>query len=105
MKRKKNEEKVRHIKPFYTVTDFAKIFGMSRLGTRNMLYRMKLPFVYVGRRIIFYLSDVRDNNPNLFSSILEANQLNEIIKEQEDLSDQEASNKSNFEVSNGPDWQ
>lgn len=104
MPRKIHKQKIKHIKPFYCVTDFSKIFGLSRLATRNMLYKMKLPYVYLGRKIIFYLSEIRDNNPALFASILEANHLNDIIAAQEDLSDQESCNKSNFEQGNGPDW-
>lgn len=104
--RKPKIRNVRHIKPFYVVSDFSEMFEMSRLGTRKMLYRINLPFVYVGRRMIFYLSDIRTHSPALFASILEANQLNELIQleTKEDLSDQEAFSKGQFEERNGSDW-
>jgi hypothetical protein len=99
------KQNLRMVKPFYSVTDFSKMFGMSRLGTRNMLYRLKLPYTYIGKRIIFYLSDIRDNNPALFASILEANHLNKLIAEQEDLSDGESNFQEQFSsYADSQDW-
>ncbi len=104
--RKPRKNNVRHIKPFYVVADFSEMFEMSRLGTRKMLYRIQLPFVYVGRRMIFYLSDIRTHSPALFASILEANQLNELIHQesQEDLGDQEEFTKGQFEERSSQEW-
>lgn len=79
--KKKRAKKVRQTKvyPFYSVTQLSEIFGMTRLGTRNMLDRMNLPAHFVGNKIIYYLSDLQTHQPELFSSILEANQLNSML--------------------------
>lgn len=71
--------KTNKFKPFYTVTDFAEILQMSRVGARKMLQRLNIPYTYIGRKVIYYISDLRDHSPTLFSSILEASQLNKIL--------------------------
>lgn len=59
--------------------------------------RTKVPHNYQGRRFIFYLSDIRSFAPVLFQSILEANNLNDLISREEDLSDEEECFKGQIE--------
>lgn len=82
MNNKETKKRSKFVKPFFTVTELSQIFGMSRYGTRLMLYRMCMPYTYVGSKMIFMLSDIRDHSPALWASILEANQLNDLLKQQ-----------------------
>lgn len=98
MNTKKPENNKPFITPFLTITKLSKIFGMTRLGTRNLLMRMNLPYHYVGNKIIFYLSDIQTHQPELFSSILEANQLNKMIQDnaKDELNDNDFNSKESF---------
>ena len=82
--------------PFYSITQLSEIFGMTRLGTRNLLERMNLPHHFIGNKIIFYLSDIQTHQPELFSSILEANQLNALIIPKQTLIDNDYASKESF---------
>ena len=97
-KQEKNIKIKKMVYPFYTITQLSNIFGMTRLGTRNLLMRMNLPYHYIGNKIIFYLSDIQTHQPELFSSILEANQLNKMLQDrsQEDLQDNDFTSKDSF---------
>lgn len=99
-KNKSTKQKVAQDKvlPFYSITQLSLIFGMTRLGTRNLLDRMNLPCHFVGNKIIYYLSDIQTHQPELFSSILEANQLNAMLGKPnpEPFQDTDFSSKEQF---------
>ena len=82
--------------PFYSITQLSQIFGMTRLGTRNLLDRMNLPCHFVGNKIIYYLSDIQTHQPELFSSILEANHLNSMLQPNQDMLDDDFLSKESF---------
>lgn len=74
------------IKPFYTVAELAPVLNYkSNKGCRQFLLKLSLPLHLVGKRYIVYLSDIQNHQPELYDSILEANNLKMLIKKQEEL--------------------
>ena len=71
------------IKPYFTVPEIARAIGYTSAGARKFLFKLNLPIHLVGCRYIVYLSDLQNYTPDFFASLLEANNLNEIIKKNE----------------------
>lgn len=59
------------------------MIGYSVDGARKFMNRLGVPTNYVGNKCIYYLSDLQTYAPELYASILEANNLNQLIKRQE----------------------
>lgn len=86
MKNKQNkptESKAREfgiIYPFYTTEEIRRLIGYkSQYGARSFLIKLGIPFHMIGKKYIYYLSDIQTQAPELFASILEANNLNALI--------------------------
>lgn len=75
------------IRPFYTVPNIAKIMGYTSAGARKFLFRMNLPIHLIGKRYVVFLTDLQLYCPEFYSSILESNNLNDIIDKNSELYD------------------
>ena len=85
------------VRCFYTVPQLAKMIGYSSQGARKFLFKLNLPIHLVGNRYIVYLTDLQSYTPELYNSILEANNINALIKK-ETLEDNDSFVKNQFEV-------
>lgn len=70
------------IKPMYTIKELAKLIGYSANGCRQFFLRNKVPLHLNGNRYFLYLSDLQDYMPDLYRSILEANNLKSLAEQE-----------------------
>lgn len=72
------------VMPFYTVREIMQFIGYNTVhGTRYFLFKLNVPMHFLGKKYIIYLSDLQTHAPELFASILEANNLNRLVQEHE----------------------
>ena len=95
------EKKARNnfmIKPFYTTQELKQLIGYrTSKGTKAVLLQLKIPCNNIGKKDIWYLSDIQTYNPEFFSSLCEAANLQGIIKTTSDsVSDDEIYTSSQF---------
>jgi hypothetical protein len=65
------------VRPFYTVSQLMKMMHYkSKQGCANALASLNIPHSLIGRKKVYFLSDIQTYCPPLFNSITEANQLN-----------------------------
>jgi hypothetical protein len=70
------------VKPFYSVPQLARLIGYSSQGARKFLFKLNLPIHLVGNRYIVYLTDLQSYCPQLYNSILESQNINNLINKE-----------------------
>lgn len=104
MTKQKNkfEDRVRQnfaIKPFYTSDELRRLIGYkTNHAARAFLQKLNIPCHVVGRKYIWYLSDIQTYCPELFSSLCEAANLKSLLAEQPvlDTVDEEVFSQNQF---------
>jgi hypothetical protein len=67
------------IKPFYTTTELRIIIGYkSNHGTRYFLSNLGISYKVIGKNHYYFLSNIQEQCPELYLSICEASNLNEL---------------------------
>lgn len=83
------------IQPFYSIADIAELMGYSKNGARKFINNLNIPINKVGNKHIIYLSDLRNNTPEFYYSLLEANNLQSQLDDA-DLPIDDLCNKNQF---------
>lgn len=83
--------------PFYSIKELSGYIGLSVSGTRRFLYRLNVPCHLHGKKILVYLCDMQTHCPELYNSILEANQLNAMIERSKAVEDEDLHVKEQFQ--------
>ena len=72
------------IRPFYTTEQLRKIIKYkTNQGTQGLLAGLNIPCYLIGRKRIYFLSDIQTYCAALYTSILEAANLNSILDNEE----------------------
>jgi hypothetical protein len=68
------------IKPYYYLTEYATLTGESLATVRQWVRRGTLKTGRIGKKHVVWLNDIIAENPELFRSITEAEQLRAMLK-------------------------